>query len=176
MAQSMFKRLARKYIDLQHVLIIVISAYLIFTSGSILIGRSLRANASFWDQSHVYLGLIGAFLSITFVITTCLKGKWRQYFPWLIADFSQLKSDILGIIKGKLPIAGGRGLFSVVEGVGMLLFLAIGITGIAWFATQGSSDALMWRGYHIQFAQGFIGFIVVHAIFACLHLLDFIRN
>ncbi|WP_299804125.1 cytochrome b/b6 domain-containing protein [uncultured Shewanella sp.] len=176
MAQSMFKRLARKYIDLQHVLIIIISAYLIFTSGSILIGRQLRTHASFWDQSHVYLGLIAAFLSITFVITTCLKGKWRQYFPWLIADFSQLKSDILGLFKGKIPIAGGRGLFSVVEGIGMLLFLGVGLTGIAWFATQGSTDALMWRGYHIQLAQGFIGFIVLHVIFACLHLLDFFRN
>ncbi|MCG9728701.1 cytochrome b/b6 domain-containing protein [Shewanella sp. Isolate13] len=176
MAQSMFKRLARKYIDLQHVLIILICAYLIFTSGSIFIGRSLRTNASFWDQSHVYLGLIGAFLSITFLITTSLKGKWRQYFPWLIGDFSQLKTDILGFFKGKIPIAGGRGLFSVVEGIGMLLFLAVGLTGIGWFATQGSSDALMWRDYHIHLAQALIGFIVVHAISACLHLLDFFRN
>ncbi|GIU28326.1 cytochrome b/b6 domain-containing protein [Shewanella sp. MBTL60-007] len=176
MAQSTFKRLARKYIDLQHVLIIITSAYLILTSGWILIGRRLRPNASFWDQSHVYLGLIAAFLSITFLITTCLKGKWRQYFPWLVGDFSQLKADILGFFKGKIPIAGGRGLFSVVEGVGMLLFLAVGVSGIAWFATQGSSDALMWRGYHIHLAQAFIGFIVVHVIFACLHLLDFFRN
>ncbi|MGS0673818.1 cytochrome b/b6 domain-containing protein [Shewanella sp. 0m-4] len=176
MAQSTFKRLARKYIDLQHVLIIITSAYLIFTSGSIVMGRRLRPNASFWDQSHVYLGLIAAFLSITFLITTCLKGKWRQYFPWLLGDFSQLKSDILGLFKGKIPIAGGRGLFSVTEGIGMLLFLAVGVTGLLWFATQGSSDALFWRGYHIHFAQGFIGFIVLHAVFACLHLLDFFRS
>ncbi|MEZ9593302.1 cytochrome b/b6 domain-containing protein [Shewanella sp. 10N.261.52.F9] len=176
MAQSMFKRLARKYIDLQHVLIILTSAYLIFTSSWILIGRSLRANASIWDTSHVYLGLVGAFLSITFIISNSLKGRWRQYFPWLVADFSQLKADVLGLFKGKIPIAGGRGLFSIIEGLGMLVFLAVGVTGILWFATQGSSDALMWRSYHISCAQGFIGFIVLHAIFACLHLLDFIRN
>ncbi|MCK8044416.1 cytochrome b/b6 domain-containing protein [Shewanella sp. 1CM18E] len=176
MAQSMFKRLARKYIDLQHVLIILTSAYLIFTSSWVLIGRSLRINASIWDTSHVYLGLVGAFFSITFLISNSLKGKWRQYFPWLVADFSQLKADLVGLTKGKIPIAGGRGLFSITEGIGMLLFVAVGVTGLLWFATQGTSAALMWRGYHIDAAHGFIGFIMLHAVFACLHLLDFIRN
>ncbi|ACJ30713.1 Conserved hypothetical protein [Shewanella piezotolerans WP3] len=176
MAKSRLRKLLSVFAARQHIMIIVSVAYLIVTSGWILIGRSLRSNASFWDLSHVYLGLFAAFLAASFLITTCLKGKWRQYFPWLIADFSQLKSDLQGLVKGKLPIAGGRGLFSIVEGLGLLIFLAVGLTGVLWFLTQGTTDALMWRSYHTVCAKGFIGFIVVHVIFAGLHLLDFIRN
>ena len=176
MAKSRLRQLLSVFAARQHLMIIVSVAYLIFTSGWILIGRSLRNNASFWDLSHVYLGLFAAFLAVSFLITTCLKGKWRQYFPWLVADFSQLKNDLRGLTKGKLPIAGGRGLFSIVEGLGLLIFLAVGLTGVLWFVTQGSSDALVWRSYHIVCAKGFIGFIMVHVIFAGLHLLDFIRN
>lgn len=176
MAKLILHRLLDKCIARQHIVIIFMVAYLVFTSGWVVIGRSLRANASIWDLSHVYLGFCAAFLALSFLITTCLKGKWRQYFPWLVADFSQLIRDFKGLAKGKLPIAGGRGLFSIVEGLGLLIFLAVGITGVLWFVTQGSSDALLWRSYHILCSKGFIGFIGVHIIFACFHLLDFIRN
>ncbi|MFT5789351.1 MAG: hypothetical protein ACI8SJ_001467 [Shewanella sp.] len=176
MAKSKLQQLLDKCIARQHIVIIFTVAYLVLTSGWVLIGRSLKANASLWDLSHVYLGLFTAFLALSFFITTCLKGKWRQYFPWLVADFSQLISDFKGLTKGKLPIAGGRGLFSIVEGVGLLIFLAVGVTGVLWFVTQGSGDALLWRSYHIYCAKGFVGFIGVHIVFACLHLLDFIRN
>lgn len=176
MAKSKLQQLLDKYSAGQHIVIIFTVAYLLLTSGWILIGRSLRANASWWDLSHVYLGLFAAFLALSFLITTCRKGKWRQYFPWLVGDFSQLISDFKGLSKGKLPIAGGRGLFSIVEGLGLLIFLAVGVTGVLWFVTQGSVDALLWRSHHIFCAKGFIGFIGVHIVFACLHLLDFIRN
>ena len=176
MAKSRLQKLVSIFAARQHIMIIISVAYLVLTSGWILIGRSLRNNASIWDISHVYLGLFAAFLAVSFLISTCLKGKWRQYFPWLVANFSQLKNDLQGLTKGKLPIAGGRGLFSIVEGFGLLIFLAVGLTGVLWFLTQGSSDALTWRSYHIYCAKGFIGFIIVHVIFACLHLLDFIRN
>lgn len=136
MAKSRLRQLLSIFAARQHLMIIVSVAYLILTSGWILIGRSLRNNASLWDLSHVYLGLFAAVLAVSFLITTCLKGKWRQYFPWLVADFSQLKNDLQGLTKGKLPIAGGRGLFSIVEGLGLLIFLAVGLTGVLWFVTQ----------------------------------------
>ncbi|WOT05815.1 cytochrome b/b6 domain-containing protein [Shewanella youngdeokensis] len=176
MAKSKLKTWLDRYIAQQHIVVIFTVAYLIMTSGFVLIGRSLRANATFWDLSHVYLGLLTALLAVVFLITTCLKGKWRQYFPWLIADFSQLSKDIKGLAKGKLPVAGGRGLFSIVEGLGLLVFVAVGVTGCLWYLTQGTADALQWRGYHIDCAKVFIGFIGVHVVFACSHVLDFIRN
>ncbi|ACA85089.1 cytochrome b/b6 domain-containing protein [Shewanella woodyi] len=160
----------------QHLLLILLSLYLILTSGWLMMGRSLRASASLWDMTHVYLGLFATLIACLFLISNSTGGKWRQYFPWLIGDAGQLLRDLKGLLKGKLPTSGGRGLFSWVEGIGMLLLVAVGITGTMWFIMQGSSDALVWRSYHILLAKGFIGFILVHILFACLHLLDFVRN
>ncbi|WP_076410159.1 cytochrome b/b6 domain-containing protein [Shewanella sp. UCD-KL12] len=175
-SSSLIAKAFEKLATYQHLLIILLSLFLISTSPWIMMGRTLRSSASIWDYLHVYLGLLTGLLSITMFLANILKGKWRQYFPWLAGDFSQLKRDLVGLVKGKVPLAGGRGLFSFVEGLGMLLMLGVALTGVMWFFLQGSSDALTWRSYHIWFAKGFIGFIVVHVIFACLHLLDFIRN
>lgn len=169
-------KLTNTLVEYQHVLIIILSAFLISTSGWIMMGRSLRASASIWDYLHVYLGLMAAGLSISMLVSNCIKGKWRQFFPWLVLDFSHLIKDISGLCKGKLPAAGGRGLFSIIEGIGILLLVGVGFTGVLWYCLQGSSDALFWRSNHIVFAQGFMGFILIHIICAGLHLLDFIRN
>ncbi|WP_025821112.1 cytochrome b/b6 domain-containing protein [Shewanella marina] len=159
-----------------HVIVLVVATVLILGSTQILIGRSLRANASFWDLLHVYLGLFSVLLAAAFWLYNMSQGRWRQYYPWLVLDFSQLTADVKNLFKGKLPSAGGKGLFSVVEGIGMLLFLATAVTGLLWYIYQGTSDALMWRGYHIDVAYYFVGFICVHMVLACLHIIDFIRQ
>ncbi len=173
---SLLSKAIEKLKAYQHLFVIILSLFLISTSSWLMMGKTLRSSASIWDVLHVYLGLVTALLSLFMLVTNVVKGKWKLYFPWLIGDFSQLKRDIGGLLKGKIPLAGGRGLFSCVEGLGILLLVGVGLTGAVWFCLQGTSDALTWRSYHIWFAQGFIGFIIVHVIFACLHLLDFIRN
>ncbi|MEC4727480.1 cytochrome b/b6 domain-containing protein [Shewanella sp. D64] len=176
---SMTARIGRiyaRYSEYQHLLIILLSLYLILTSSWLLMGRSIRENASLWDITHVYLGLFTTLLACLFLLANSIRGKWHQYFPWLLGNTTQLVNDCKGVFKGKIPVSGGRGLFSCVEGIGMLLLVGVGLTGTLWFVSQGSTDALLWRNYHIILAKGFIGFIVIHIIFACLHLLDFIRN
>ncbi len=173
---SFFGRLVTKLVDYQHVLIIILSVFLISTSGWILMGRGLRASASIWDLLHVYLGLVTAGLSVSMLFASCMKGRWRQMFPWLQADFSQIGKDLSGLVKGRIPVAGGSGLFSCIEGIGLLLLVGVSFSGLIWFCMQGSSDALVWRSYHILLAKSFIGFIFVHALCACLHLVDLIRN
>ncbi|MCG9697582.1 cytochrome b/b6 domain-containing protein [Shewanella sp. Isolate11] len=168
--------LSKKMIEYQHLLLILLSVFLISTSGWILMGRGIRANASIWDLLHVYLGLLAAFFSVTFLLSNVRQGKWRQYFPWLAGDFAQVSADIKGLFKGKIPAAGGKGLFSLIEGIGLLLLFVVALTGTIWFCLQGSSEALAWRSWHHVFAKGFIGFVVLHCICAASHLLDFIRN
>ncbi|WP_076541547.1 cytochrome b/b6 domain-containing protein [Shewanella sp. UCD-KL21] len=159
-----------------HVIVIALSVFLVVTSPWILIGRQLRANASIWDSLHVYLGLVAAIFGLLFMLKNLLNGHWRQFFPWLRLDFSQCVDEIKQLKQGKLPSSGGKGIFSVVEGIGLILIALVSITGIAWFITQGSSDALMWRKYHILFAQGFVGFLMVHIVFAMFHIIDMVRN
>ncbi|QYJ98313.1 cytochrome b/b6 domain-containing protein [Shewanella alkalitolerans] len=160
----------------QHLFVILLTLFLVGTSGWLMMGRALRANASVWDILHVYLGLLAGIFSVTMLAINLMRGQWRQYFPYLVGDFTQLSNDVCGLKRGKLPLAGGRGLFSVVEGIGMLLFVAVSVTGLMWFITQGSSEALNWRSYHHSLAHGFIVFMVIHALFALSHLLDFIRR
>ncbi len=173
---SFFGKLVMKLIDYQHVLIITLSVFLISTSGWILMGRGLRSGASIWDLLHVYLGFVTAGLSVSMLFASCVKGRWRQMFPWLQADFSQIGKDLSGLVKGRIPMAGGPGLFSCIEGIGILLLVGVGFSGVVWFCIQGSSDALVWRGYHILLAKSLIGFILIHAFCACLHLLNLIRS
>ncbi|MGL5668946.1 MAG: cytochrome b/b6 domain-containing protein [Shewanella sp.] len=159
-----------------HVWIVLSSTLLVCTSPWIFIGRSLRANASTWDYLHVYLGLICAVLGSLFLLRNTLQGKWHQYFAWLVGDWGQLAQDIKGLFKGKLPVAGGKGLFSTVEGIGMLLLVATGVTGAIWFIYQGTPLAMTWRGYHQICADFFIGFLVVHLVLAATHIIEFIRQ
>ena len=159
-----------------HLWIVLSVVLLVCTSPWIFIGRSLRANASIWDYLHVYLGLIAAALGILFLLRNSIQGKWHQYFAWLVGDWGQLIQDVKGLFKGKLPVAGGKGLFSTVEGIGMLLLVATGVTGALWFFYQGTPLAMTWRGYHQVCADVFIGFLVVHLVLAASHIIEFIRQ
>ncbi|MCL1119132.1 cytochrome b/b6 domain-containing protein [Shewanella seohaensis] len=159
-----------------HLWIVLSVGLLVCTSPWIFIGRSLRANASIWDYLHVYLGLIATALGILFLLRNSIQGKWHQYFAWLVGDWGQLIQDVKGLFKGKLPVAGGKGLFSTVEGIGMLLLVATGMTGALWFFYQGTPLAMTWRGYHQVCADVFIGFLVVHLVLAASHIIEFIRQ
>ncbi|MCC4832802.1 cytochrome b/b6 domain-containing protein [Shewanella sp. 10N.7] len=159
-----------------HVIVVALSVFLVVTSPWILIGSRLRAKASIWDSLHVYLGLVAAVFGLLFLLKNLLNGHWRQFFPWLKLDFSQCVDEIKQLKHGKLPSSGGKGIFSIVEGIGLLLMALVSITGIAWFIVQGTSDALMWRKYHIMFAQGFVGFLAIHIVFAAFHIIDMVRN
>ncbi|GAA0788261.1 MULTISPECIES: cytochrome b/b6 domain-containing protein [Pseudomonadati] len=155
-----------------HAAVLVMSLLLVCSSPWIFIAKQLSPKAGFWDVFHVYGGLFTAVIGLLFAIKVCTKGQWRLFFPWLVADFSQLKADIFGMVKGRLPLSGGKGLLSVIEGGGVILLLLVAISGVLWYLAD-PSDALMWRSYHKVFAQGFIGFIVIHLLLALLHIRDF---
>ncbi|MCL1036101.1 cytochrome b/b6 domain-containing protein [Shewanella submarina] len=162
--------------DRLHLLVMLPTVFLLVTSPWIFMARQLPANASFWNLSHVYLGLLTCLLACLFLFTNLLGGTWRQYFPWIAGDIQPLLKDIIGLFKLRLPVAGGRGLFSVIEGLTMLGLVATGITGLMWYLTQGSADALSWRAWHIDSAMMFVGLLCVHVVCALSHLLDFLRQ
>ncbi|MCL1114361.1 cytochrome b/b6 domain-containing protein [Shewanella basaltis] len=167
-----FKLLWQRIEVMLHPLVMLMCLLLICTSPWILIGRQLGSRASFWDFFHVYGGLFTALLAVMFTYKVCSAGQWRQFFPWLTLEFKPLLADIRGLLRGQLPHSGGKGLISVIEGIGVILLLLVVITGGVWYAVEPHA-ALVWRGYHILFAQGFIGFIVLHCLLALLHLRDF---
>ncbi|MGL4714057.1 MAG: cytochrome b/b6 domain-containing protein [Shewanella sp.] len=159
-----------------HLWVVICCILLVCTSPWVFMARSMGANASFWDYLHVYLGLVCALLGLLFLLSNTLNGNWRTYFGWALGDGAQVKADLVGLTKGKLPITGGKGVLSAIEGLGMLLLLATGLTGVGWFVYQGTPISMEWRGYHQFFAQGFIGFLILHMMLAATHIIEFIRQ
>lgn len=166
------KQLWQRVEAMLHPAVLLLSLLLVCTSSWVLIGRQLTSRASFWDLLHVYGGLLTGILALMFAVKVCIGGQWRQFFPWLTLDVKPLFTDIRGLLRGQLPHSGGKGLISVIEGLGVILLLLVAVTGAAWYIAD-PSNALTWRNYHIIFAHGFIGFIVVHCLLALLHLRDF---
>ena len=95
----------------------------------------------------------------------------EAHFP-----LQQLWQDVSGLARGRMPIAGGAGLFSVVEGITLLLLLLSAFSGVVWFWEQGTADALVWRDYHHSVTSGFVAMVVLHMVLALSHLLAFIRQ
>ena len=160
----------------QHLAAALSSTWLIVTSPWVSMLRRIPRDAGVLDYSHIVLGFISLLLAITYTISCTRDGRWRLYFPWVAGQLGAVWRDIVGLLRGRIPTAEGGGLFALVEGLLLVLFLLTAMTGAAWFWNQGSSDAVLWRGYHILAARGLTGLIVVHAISVSLHLLDFVRD
>ncbi|MBY6185273.1 cytochrome b/b6 domain-containing protein [Marinobacter hydrocarbonoclasticus] len=159
-----------------HRLVIVGVIWLFATAGWVRMANRIPPSASAWDWAHIVVGALTTVLGIWFLRHCCRHGQWRQYFPYLVGDLKPTLNDLTGLFKGRLPRAGGSGLLPLIEGVGLLLLLAVGVTGIGWLVTEGSSDALFWRKQHLMFASGLFGFLVVHAIAALISVVDLIRD
>ncbi|BDM65509.1 cytochrome b561 [Shewanella sp. NFH-SH190041] len=159
-----------------HVLVLVPSVYLLLTSPWVMLARRLPEQTSWWNLSHVYLGLLTCLTGALLLLSNVQDGRWQQYFPWLKGDFKPLLQDLVALGRGRLPVAGGRGLFSVIEGLTMVSLLVTVLSGLAWFITQGSADAMLWRSWHIDATMTFTVLLCVHIVCALLHLLDFIRQ
>ena len=61
--------------------------------------------------------------------------------------------DLGGLLRGQVPAAESGGLFGFIEGLLLAALALTALSGAAWFVTQGSSDALAWREFHIYAAR-----------------------
>ena len=160
----------------QHLLLALLSAWLILTSPWVHLFRRIPANAGFLDYSHIVLGLIASLLAVTFTISCTRLGRWRLYFPWLSGELGQVARDLRGLAHREVPTAEGGGLFALLEGLLLLALLATALTGLGWLLTQGSAEAVGWRYNHALAARGMAVMLVLHIVSVSLHLLDFIRE
>lgn len=160
----------------QHLAVALLSLWLIGTSPWIGMLRRIPASAGWLDYAHVAFGFALLLLAVTYTRACTRNGRWRLYFPWTPRLFGAVACDLGGLLRGQVPGAEGGGLFGFIEG---LLLVALGLTavsGAAWFATQGSGEALAWREFHILAARGMAGLMVLHVVTVSLHLIDLVRD
>ena len=161
---------------MQHGLLILLLAWLIFTSPWVHLYNRIPPSPSFWVWAHLVLGLLALVLTLGFLLVIVLQGRLKQYFPWLLGRLGPLWSDLRGLVRLQVPSNEGPGLFSIIKGLLLLALLVTGVTGAMWLWTAGSQDAVAWRGWHIVSARVLVGMLVAHILATLLHLVDFMRQ
>jgi len=157
-----------------HLVLAVISLWLVVTSPWLGMLRRIPAGAGWLDYAHVALGFAALLLGAVYVAACLRQGRRPLYFPWSPAGLRMVGGDLGGLLRGRIPAAEGGGLIGFIEGLLLLALAAVALTGAAWFVAQGTDAALAWRGHHLVAARAFIGLLVLHVVSASLHLLEFV--
>jgi len=159
-----------------HVGLASMSVFLVGASPWLHMYRSLPRQASFFNLSHVVLGVLVLAMVLVYSVGCCRGGRWRLYFPWLAGQWSAVGRDLGAIAQGRLPGVEGGGLFAMIEGLLLLALLGTGVTGVAWLLVQGTDTATTLCDVHGLLALSFAGLMLLHLVTVSLHLVDFIRD
>jgi cytochrome b561 len=159
-----------------HLAVAASSLWLIVTSPWVSMLRRIPSSAGWLDHAHVVIGCVLLVLALAYARTCTREGRWQLYFPFAPGQIGNVGRDLAGLIRGRVPASEGGGLFGLIEGLLLVLLILTAATGVAWLLTQGSAEALAWRGYHILAARGLIGLLVLHVLSVAAHLLDLLRD
>jgi hypothetical protein len=162
--------------DWRHLALVLLVLWLVLTSPWIAMYRRVPTDAGWLDHAHLVLGFATLALTVAYAWTCSRGGRWRLYFPLDRARLAAVGRELRGLLRGRIPAAEGGGLFGLIEGLLLLALLATATTGAAWYLTQGSAEALAWRGHHALAVRALVAFFVLHALSVSLHLLDFLRD
>lgn len=159
-----------------HLPIALLSIWLLASSPWVSLRRIIPSEPGFWNWNHLAVGLLLLPIALVYFFANLTQGRWRDHFPWWVGNFSSLGRDLAGLLRGRLPAAGGDGLFAVIQGLLLLALLVTALTGLGWFLVEGSRAALAWRDWHALSANLFGVLLLVHVLAASAHLLDFMRD
>jgi len=136
-----------------HAALAALALWLVATSPWVSMLRRIPSGAGFFDYAHVALGWLALVAGLVYAAALMRGGRWRQYVP------------------GK-----AAGITGVIEGLLLVAIVVTGASGAMWFLLQGSSDAIVWRGWHILSARALIGVGIAHVLAVASHLLDLVRD
>ncbi|MDT8438193.1 MAG: cytochrome b/b6 domain-containing protein [Wenzhouxiangellaceae bacterium] len=156
-----------------HLPIAVACVWLMLSSPWLQMRRLVPAEPGWINGLHLALGLVMAVLAAVYFLALMPNGRWRELYPWAAGRFGPLLRDLSGLLRARIPGAGGAGLYSVIQGLLVLALLAVAWTGVGWWASDGARIALAWREWHQLAAQVFGVLLVLHVVAVATHFLDF---
>lgn len=165
-----------RWIERLHLPVAALSVWLVATSPWLAMRRVVPDEPGFWNGSHLFIGLLMAPLALAYLVGNLTGGRWREHFPWLAGNLAEPGRELRGLLHGRLPGAGGAGLFSMIQGLLLLALAATALTGLGWVLADGSRTALAWREWHAWSADAFAVLFGMHVLAAGAHLLDFLRD
>lgn len=127
---------------------------------------------------HIGTGLTLVPLTLIFIVVELYRRGFKDFFPYLWGDFSQVLSDIATLRKLQLPEARPRGLAAIVEGLGLGALLITLLAGLTWFVlwTAGISGADTVRSIHAALTGLVEVYIVGHGSMGLLHIFFWSRE
>jgi cytochrome b561 len=159
-----------------HLVVAVLTLWLVFTSPWVSMLRRVPGNAGFFDYAHIALGVLTLLAGSLYGVLVVQGGRWKLYFPLLAGNAAAVGRDLGGLLRGRLPAAEGGGLFGAIEGLLLLALIGAAASGVVWLLLQGSDAALAWRELHIVLARIVIAAGVLHLLAVASHLLEFARD
>ncbi|HID37405.1 MAG TPA: cytochrome b/b6 domain-containing protein [Ghiorsea sp.] len=147
-------------------------------------GRIRTESQAFFFDMHEWVGMLALTL-VLMRLTWALMSKeasWSRLFPYFSSESrqllpSRLKDEMAGWLKGKFAETGQQSPVSgIVHGLGILLVLALGITGAVMLYGMEESGAMLGLVHLAKETHEFLGellwiYIIAHVGMAILHTL-----
>ncbi len=133
-----------------------------------------------WFLVHKVFGILAFILILAFLVSRLINpspSKWANLFPWNTPQGREcIIADMVCLCHGKLPVRRGGGLAGMVQGLGVLLILAMGALGTVWyiliyFKLVGRDVTSALIHLHAQLAVLVWVYFIAHACMAILHRL-----
>src|SRR5512137_672462 len=86
-----------------HLAVVLVCAWLIFTSPWVSMLRRIPAGAGFFDYAHAIVGFVGMLLAVVYTWACMRDGGWRTYFPWASGRCRDVGADLAGLVRGRIP-------------------------------------------------------------------------
>lgn len=135
-----------------------------------IIGQNIIEYYGTW--SHITIGLLLLFISITFIVIELSKHGFAYFFPYLSGDITQLKSDINQLKSLEIPALAPKGLAAIIQGLGLGALFLVVVSGATWFLFWLNDIPLAGEVKEIhELLTGLIeAYVIGHGVMGMLHI------
>ncbi|WP_417614875.1 cytochrome b/b6 domain-containing protein [Oceanisphaera sp.] len=157
------------YLILAFVLIQIVISNFMNIDGGVISQKAVEYTATWM---HIGIGLLLLILAIVFIVIELTKHGVLYFYPYLVGDIAQLKSDIKNLARLELPEATPKGLAAIIQGLGLGALFLVALAGASWLLlwSMNSSLASDARDLHKSLTGLIIAYVIGHGGMGILHM------